>query len=76
MDKEFDQANKRVSTIKKKLEDYLSAKRKELRSNEVTYTTFSKRYRYELEMPEEVGKSLLKSEEYIHTSDAKNKQRF
>ena len=74
LDEEFDEANAKVGKIKQRLDDYLENVRKELKSRQITYTTNSKRYRYELEMPEDMNKKV--SDDYINTSNVKGKKRY
>ncbi len=74
-DPDFDRANAKVDGIKDKLDKYLEKIRKNLKSKHVTYTTNSKRFRYELEMPEDMHK-LLDSDVFINTSNAKGRRRY
>ncbi len=74
LDEEFDQANARVERIKEKLETYIEKVRKELKCRNINYTTNSKRFRYEIEVPEDMVKKV--SDEYINTSNVKGKKRY
>jgi DNA mismatch repair ATPase MutS len=48
--------------------------RKELKCRNINYTTNSKRFRYEIEVPEDMVKKV--SDEYINTSNVKGKKRY
>ena len=74
LDEEFDQANSRVEKIKEKLEKYIEKVRKELKCRNINYATLSKRFRYEIEVPEDMAKKV--SDDYINTSNVKGKKRF
>ena len=75
MDANFDEANEKVESVKTRLDAYLQIIRKKLKSVQINYTTNSKRFRYELEMPEDMHK-LVKSDEYVNTSNVKGKKRY
>lgn len=74
LDEEFDQANARVEKIKEKLEKYIEKVRKELKCRNINYATLSKRFRYEIEVPENMAKKM--SDDYINTSNVKGKKRY
>lgn len=74
LDEEFDQANAKVEKIKGRLETYIEKVRKEMKSRNVNYTTLSKRFRYEIEVPEDMAKKV--SDDYINTSNVKGKKRY
>lgn len=74
LDEEFDFANDRVDNIKQKLLDYLEEVKSELKTQNVNYTTMSKRYRYEIEVPYDLVKKVPK--DFINTSNVKEKARF
>jgi hypothetical protein len=75
LDEDFDQANERVEKIKEKIEKYIEGVRKELKSRNINYTTNSKRFRYEIEVPEDLAKK-VDSDTYINTSNVKGKKRY
>lgn len=74
LDEEFDQVNARVDKIKEKLEKYIEKARKELKCRNINYATLSKRFRYEIEVPEDMAKKM--SDDYINTSNVKGKKRY
>jgi len=61
--------------VKAKLDKYLEKVQKAFKSKVITYTTMSKKFRYELEMPEDMHK-LVDSDIYINTSNAKGRRRY
>ena len=61
--------------MKAKLDKYLEKVQKAFKSKVITYTTMSKKFRYELEMPEDMHK-LVDSDIYINTSNAKGRRRY
>ena len=74
LDEEFDKANDRVEGIKLKIDNYLNVVKKELKSSSIDYTTGSSRFRYEVEVPEEMAKKV--PGHYYHTSTAKGRRRY
>ncbi len=58
LDEEFDTANSQVEKIKERLEAYIEKVRKELKCRNISYTTNSKRFRYEIEVPEDMAKKI------------------
>ena len=74
-DEEFDRANGRVEKIKAQLEDYLEGIRKQLKSRNINFSTGSKRFRYEIEVPEDMAKK-MSGDDYINTSNVKGKKRY
>lgn len=74
-DEVFDEANGQVEKIKGQIDDYLESVRKRMKSRNINYTTLSKRYRYEIEMPEDMHNKVPKGE-YVNTSNAKGKKRY
>lgn len=56
LDAEFDRASLKVEAVKKRLDSYLEKVRKQLKCLQISYTCNSKRFRYELEMPEDMHK--------------------
>ena len=65
-----------MESIKAKIEDHLEKVRKELKSRAINYTMTSKRFRYELEMPEDMHPTVSKFDHYTNTSNAKEKKRY
>ena len=74
-DEEFDRANGRVEKIKAQLEDYLEGIRKQLKSRNINFSTGSKRFRYEIEVPEDMAKK-MSGDDFINTSNVKGKKRY
>ena len=74
LDENFDEANENVERIKGQLNEYLEKVRKDLKCRNVNFSTNSKRFRYELEMPEDMHKKV--DEYYINTSNVKGKKRY
>ena len=73
-DEEFDRANARVEKIKESLEEYLEGVRKMFKTRNISYATGSKRFRYEIEVPEDMAKKMER--DYINTSNVKGKKRY
>jgi DNA mismatch repair ATPase MutS len=74
LDEEFDEANVKVENIKRRIDDYLEKVKIELKCKNINYTTNSKRYRYELEVPDDMSKKV--TGDYINTSNVKGKKRY
>lgn len=60
--------------IKDRIDKYLEKVRTDLKSRNVNYTCLSKRFRYELEVPEDMAKKM--KDDYVNTSNAKGKKRY
>ena len=75
LDEEFDSANMKVESIKEKLDKYLEKVRKELKSREINYSCNTKRFRYEIEVPDDLCKK-VNQDDYVNTSTIKGKKRF
>ncbi len=58
LDEGFDAANSEVEKIKERLETYIEKVRKELKCRNISYSTNSKRFRYEIEVPEDMAKKV------------------
>jgi DNA mismatch repair ATPase MutS len=74
LDENFDRANNRVEKIKKQIEDYIEIPRKDFKNKGITYTTGSTRFRYEIEVPDELVKKV--PDTYVNTSNAKGRKRY
>jgi DNA mismatch repair protein MSH6 len=73
-DEEFDAANAKVEKIKNRLDEYIEGVRKKLKARNINYTMNSKRFRYEIEVPEDMAKKI--GDQYINTSNVKGKKRY
>eukprot|EP00347_Sterkiella_histriomuscorum_P017253 403350104 len=74
LDEEFDRANDKVERVKEKIEKHIEVVRKELKSSSINYSTGSMRFRYEIEVPEELTKKV--PDHYTQTSTAKGRRRY
>ncbi len=74
LDENFDKANRSVEREKSKIEDYLDTVKKELKTKNISYTTGSTRFRYEIEVADELTKKV--PDHYINTSNAKGRKRY
>lgn len=73
LDKNFDSCNKAVDEMKKFLDQYLQQVKKSTKCSEASYVCVSRKFRFEIEMPESVD---VDEEDYICTSRVKGKRRY
>ena len=73
LDENFDSCNTAVEKAKQALDLYLQLVKKQLKTNEASYVSVSKKFRYEIELPETID---VDEEEFICTSKVKGKRRF
>ena len=74
IDLDFDKANEKISQIKDKFYDYLIEVQKQFEDTSIKYS--HAKYRYELEIPENIIKGNKKPINYEFTSSRKGFQRF
>lgn len=74
LDADFDSANERVSDVKEMLTQYLEEIRKEMKCRQINFS--HAKFRYELEVPEELVSGNKKPKHFEFTSARKGFQRF
>lgn len=72
-DEEFDACNFEVDQAKRTLNDYLSEVKKTTGCKEAVYSSVSRKFRYEIELPEAVE---VDEDDFICTSKVKGKRRY
>jgi len=74
LDAQFDQANAAVDSVKEQLNEYLGEVRSQMRDRRIVFS--HTKYRYELEVPEELVKGKMKPDHFELTSQKIGFQRF
>jgi len=73
LDEAFDSSNQAVEDAKADLDQYLQQVRKILKCKEACYVNVSRKFRYEIELPESVE---VDEDDFICTSKVKGKHRY
>jgi DNA mismatch repair ATPase MutS len=74
LDETFDNANAKIESIKREIDEYVTELKKRFKTQSITLTTASKGFRYQIEVPHDVAEKIPDS--FTNTSNTKDMSRF